>query len=589
MRSYNQIWALWMLPVIVLTAAAAPSLHASAANDETGIWYGELDAGPRLFRFIIETHSPSESEGTITATLTSLDEGNAKFTLDDCLVDNTSMMFKLKATRAIYEGTLDASLQSVKGKWKQQGAVLDLEFRKVDTIPVDKPKETWVGTLKAGVQNLDLQLRGYETNAAGMSFYLDSLNQKAGGFKAKVAIEKDEFRIDVPALQATFSGLIDETGKEIVGKWKQGVSFDLVFKRMEQVAPPGSGNRKRPQHPVAPFPYDSRDVVFRNETEGIELAGTLTIPREARPHPLAILISGSGPQDRDETILEHKPFWVIADHLTRQGIAVLRYDDRGVGKSKGVFDKATTADFANDAKSAVEFAKTLTEIDSQRIGLIGHSEGGLIAPMVAATDPGVAWIILMAGPGVNGEEILYSQGQLMIAAEGGSLEAQKNQLSLQKATFRALNDRGRSETKTDDIVKSIVDELLKEQIEVPEQVKAGLEQSVRANWIEMNKPWFKYFALHEPGPLLKKVRCSVLAINGALDMQVDPKLNLTKIAEHLKTGGNTRFVTRELAGLNHMFQTCKSGGISEYEAIEESIAPLALTEMSDWIQSLRGK
>jgi len=246
MRSYNQIWALWMLPVIVLTAAAAPSLHASAANDETGIWYGELDAGPRLFRFIIETHSPSESEGTITATLTSLDEGNAKFTLDDCLVDNTSMMFKLKATRAIYEGTLDASLQSVKGKWKQ------------------------------------------------------------------------------------------------------GVSFDLVFKRMEQVAPPGSGNRKRPQHPVAPFPYDSRDVVFRNETEGIELAGTLTIPREARPHPLAILISGSGPQDRDETILEHKPFWVIADHLTRQGIAVLRYDDRGVGKSKGVFDKATTADFASD-------------------------------------------------------------------------------------------------------------------------------------------------------------------------------------------------------------------------------------------------
>lgn len=379
------------------------------------------------------------------------------------------------------------------------------------------------------------------------------------------------------------------------------------MKKIEQPKSSDLTPPKRPQTPQPPFPYDAEEVVFENSAAEIKLSGTLTLPHSANDKqrfPVAVLVSGSGPQDRDESLYGHKPFWVLADHLSRNGVAVLRYDERGVGKSSGKFDSATTADFAQDAACAVDFLKKHSRIDPKKIGLIGHSEGGLVAPLVASQDAQVAWIVLMAGPGVNGEQIMYSQGRLMILAAGGDeTTAQRNRL-IQEVAFSAAKELKPSEISGEipsEIPSATLDTLAEQVLESAKKlegseqeigdaekqaaIKKLLVETIRANLEAMNTPWFSFFKAHEPGPVLERVRCPVLAINGEKDTQVDPKLNLPKIAESLKAGGNQNVTTMELASLNHLFQTAQRGALSEYETIEETIAPLALKSISDWLKS----
>ena len=398
-------------------------------------------------------------------------------------------------------------------------------------------------------------------------------------------------------MKAKYTGERNEDATEITGKWTQGIPLDLRLTKVKSVAPSIRVAPKRPQTPQPPFPYEIAEVTIKNEEDGNILAGTLTRPKTGGPFPLAILISGSGPQDRDESLLDHKPFWVLADHLSRHGVAVLRFDDRGVGKSTGTFASATTEDFARDVRSAIAFAKTIESIDSSRIGLIGHSEGGLVATLVSAGNADIAWIVLMASPGVNGEDILYSQGQLIIAAEGGNEEARKRQRLLQEHVFAKARELKPSD-EVDPFVTDVVDKIIAaskgvdfkgepEKNESDETARNGrivLTEMVRANLNAMNDPWFRFFARYEPGPDLQKIKCPVLAINGEKDVQVDPKLNLPKIESYLKAGGNTNFAIKQLPGLNHLFQTCKTGGVSEYQYIEETISPLALESISEWLK-----
>ncbi len=570
----------------------------SSTEPTPEIWYGEMDAGPRVFRFVIRT-KVSET-GSVEAKLMSLDEGGAVFVLDNVVIDKSNLDFGLKATGAKYDSQVSEDGSKATGKWSQGGANIDLNFDKRKAPPDDKPQDIWQGTLNAGFQKLEMQVRVYPGKDGKVKAFVDSLSQNAGGFKADIATEGNKVTIDSPALRAKYTGEKNEDGSLITGKWSQGVPLALNLKRVDKVAEPSRPAPKRPQTPKAPFPYDIEEVTFRNESDGTVLAGTLTQPKTGGPFPVAILISGSGPQDRDETILDHKPFWVIADHLTRNGIAVLRFDDRGVGKSTGKFEKSTTQDFAGDVTSAINFLKTAKSVDPKQIGLIGHSEGGLVATIVSGGNPQVAWIVLMASPGVNGEEILYSQGQLIIAAEGGNEDAMKRQRLLQERVFA----KAKSIETTDNIdpfVTSIVDEIIASAKELetkpeaetdPEKAKANEEASrkilaelVRANLKAMNDPWFRFFATYEPGPDLQKIKCPVLAINGEKDVQVDPKLNLPKIESALKAGGNKDVTVVSLAGLNHLFQTSKTGGISEYQSIEETVAPTALKAMTDWIKS----
>jgi len=357
----------------------------------------------------------------------------------------------------------------------------------------------------------------------------------------------------------------------IKGDWKKNrIGIPITLKKSAK-----KPELLRPQTPVPPFPYPDEEVEYTNPESGLKLAGTLTIPKNAKACPAVLLISGSGAQDRDETIFEHKPFAVIADYFTRNGIATLRMDDRGVGGSEGDIARSTSEDFAGDALAGVEFLKSRKEIDPQKIGLIGHSEGGLIAPIAAIRSDEVAFIVMMAGPGMVGEQILYEQNDLALKAAGmPDYAIQQNRL-VQKNIF--------------DVVKNEPDSA-----KVVEQLRMKLSQGMYAGMNEqmqkaiddkiagVTSPWFRYFLTYDPKPTLAKVKCPVLAINGRKDVQV-PVSNLKAIYYAVQSGGNSQVDTISFKNHNHLFQQCESGAVGEYSQIEETIDPVVLETMKDWI------
>ena len=320
----------------------------------------------------------------------------------------------------------------------------------------------------------------------------------------------------------------------------------------------------------------------------MKLAGTLTLPDGPGPFPAVVLVTGSGPQDRDESLLGHKPFLILADALSRHGIAVLRADDRGVGKSTGKFATSTTEDFADDAQGGVEFLKGRAEVDRKAIGLVGHSEGGIIGPVVAARVPDdVAFLVLLAGTGVPGDVILKTQGVDMLKAAG----ADDKTIALQRKALDAilpiiLNEKD-SKILAEKI-KGVLDPIIDE---FPEDERKALREAVpiEATVARLDTPWMRHFLAYDPRPTLAKVKCPVLALNGELDRQVACKANLDAIAEAVKSGGNNRVTTWSFPKLNHLFQTSQTGSISEYGRIEETMAPEVLQAVGDWIAGLSSK
>lgn len=378
---------------------------------------------------------------------------------------------------------------------------------------------------------------------------------------------------------ATAMGTMDQMGS------KFAVVMERIVEGKESTITP-----KRPQLPKPPFPYISRDVEFVNDISTFKLAGTLTIPPNAGPHPAAILITGSGQQDRDETLFDHKLFMVIADHLTRQGIAVLRLDDRGVGGSTGDPTTCTTQDFATDIAAALAFLKKEPEIDPLRIGLIGHSEGGVIAPLVAVTHPqDVRYIVMLAGTGVSGREISIRQGELMSRAAGmpeAAIEQQKTLLP----KILDLIEADASDTDIAAAIRAMGVEQARAAGMDPESAegKAAIDTVVQQQTGMLASKWMRWFIRYDPRPTLKLVACPVLALNGSLDTQVPADINLPEIEKALKEGGNTDVTVVTLPGLNHLFQTAKSGALDEYARIEETFAPVALDAMTRWIRRRMG-
>jgi pimeloyl-ACP methyl ester carboxylesterase len=318
------------------------------------------------------------------------------------------------------------------------------------------------------------------------------------------------------------------------------------------------------------------EVSYENTKARIKLAGTLTLPEKAENFPAVILISGSGAQDRDETIFEHKPFWVIADYLTRNGIAVLRVDDRGVGGSEGDTGNATSKDFAGDVMAGIKFLKTRKEIDPSKIGLIGHSEGGIIAPIAANKINEVAFVVLLAGPGIPGEQILYEQGRLIGLASGMTEEQVVQNQKNQEAIFNIIKTEKDSAVRLDRLQRTFTGGMYPM---MNEDQKTAVDQQVAA----VNSPWFHYFLTYDPRPALTKLKCPVLALIGEKDLQVPPKSNLPAIEKSLTDGGNKNFKTLELPNLNHLFQNCETGAVSEYGQIEETISPEVLEIVLTWI------
>ena len=327
--------------------------------------------------------------------------------------------------------------------------------------------------------------------------------------------------------------------------------------------------------------YYSEDVTFANEKENFTLAGTLTLPRKEGKFPAVVLISGSGLQNRNEEIMGHKPFLIIADYLTRQGIAVLRYDDRNFGASQGDASQATTENFADDAEAAVKYLQSRNEIEKTQIGLIGHSEGGIIAPMIAAKSDDIAFIVMLAGPGIDGKELLILQNELTSKAMGMADSMVEKSVAVNKKIYETIYniDDAREREKQ-------ITECLTQYLEtIPNAMKGGqTDEAIISTTIkQVNSGWITYFIRYNPAPALEKVKCPVLAINGSKDIQVPAKVNLDAINDALTKGGNKNFTVKEFDGLNHLFQECNTGSPMEYAVIKQTFSPVVLAEISEWI------
>ena len=445
----------------------------------------------------------------------------------------------------------------------------------VQSTPADSFEDLWSGAPEIGEQAVPPIVFRIIRNLDGrFNAYLESPDGLRRIRASRVTSTNDTLRLDVDEIGGVFEGRLTADNQMIEGKWTQaGRSFPLVIKRTGE-----QPRLNRPQEPREPYPYDVEEIVCENKEAGVKLAGTLTLPRAKGPFPAVRLIGGSGSLNRDDECFGHRTFLVLADYLTRRGLAVLRLDKRGVWKSGGQYENATTEDFANDALASVAYLKSRREIDAGRIGLIGHSEGAMIAPILAAESPDIAFIVMIAGPGVPLDEAMVTQNCLYAEADGAGGDKVAFLRDWYKRFYAVAIDEKDDATATEKIRK-----MYAELTEPQRQMLGWSEAKLNSEIEEVLSPWHRYLLAFDPNAFLTKVKCPVLAVVGQEDLQVAPAENLSGIAEALKAGGNRNYVVKELPGLNHLLQTAETGAESEYARIEETIAPIALKTIDDWI------
>jgi len=553
-----------------------PPLPHSPATLE-GNWSGSLQAGDAVLHLVL--HVSKSEDGSFKATIDSLDQGVYGIEATAFTQTGTDLRFSVSSVAASYEGKTSADHSSIQGVWSQGNVGLPLSFhRQAAGAGARRPGDAiasaegvWQAALEANGLRLRFQLHVSHDDQKQLVAALDSPDQGISGLPAvKVSQKLTVFHFEIPVVEGVYEGTLNDTKSVIAGTWTQGgITRNLKFQRSDRLL-----DLVRPQNPVKPYPYREEEVTFANSKAQVSVAGTLTLPSGSGPFPAAILIAGSGPQDRDETIAGHRPFLVLADYLTRKGIAVLRYDKRGVGKSTGNYDQATTEDFASDATAALAELKSRKEINATKIGLIGHSEGGLIAPIIASRSSDVAWVVLLAAPGLKGEDVMLLQSELILKAAGFDEDRIAKARDFNKQSYalaRNEKDPEALEAKLTDLIDS-----------------TGMSTTLPPTTLKpqarmMTSPWFRFFLNYDPVPALRKTQCPVLALNGDKDLQIASKENLPQVQKALQEGGNKDFQTKELPGLNHLFQHAPNGSPTEYGGIEETFAPEALNSISDWI------
>jgi len=416
----------------------------------------------------------------------------------------------------------------------------------------------------------------------------DSPDQNASNLSiSEFEVTSDSLKAYSKVIGGGFSGKFSNDRTQINGNWKQGtVNAPLTLIRITSVASPPV----RPQTPKAPFPYRVENVEYSNTDQSVHFGGTLTLPESDKPVPVVLLISGSGQQDRDETIFNHKPFAVLADYLTRNGIAVLRVDDRGVGQTTGDVKNATSADFAKDVLAGIAFLKGRKEVDVKKIGLIGHSEGGMIAPLAVNQSEDIAFMVSMAGLGVKGVDLLKKQNSDILKTSDLPPDHYKALIGLYFRLFDIVKaqDINKPLGLKDEFDKwkrsqssSIIDSM---------KLNAGQpgEQMIQSFIAAIDIPWMRYFIKYDPAPVLGKIKIPVLAINGSKDIQVSASENLAGFEKYLKAAGNNKSKVMEFPGLNHLFQRAKTGYLDEYAKIDETISPAVLEVIAAWIKAQAG-
>ena len=558
-----------------LTAGLSMALaaHAASAQTAAGDWLGDLAVTPAVtLRVAIHIHK--DAAGLQTGSFDSLDQGIYDLPLADVSAAGASLAFTVPKLHARFTGKWDAAGHGWSGEWAQGGRSLALTLApgKTPAAPIVAGLDgDWDGalTVSAGIK-LRLALH-IETGAHGTLARLNSIDQQSVMAISSLSRTGEKVRIEPKLIGAVYEANLDAKGQTLTGTWTQGgMPLPLVLTR--RAAGQAEATLRRPQTPVKPYPYHEEEVTFEDAAGHAKLAGTLTVPQGAGPFPAVVLVSGSGPNTRNEPIMSHQLFLVLADHLTRHGIAVLRYDKRGTGASTGDYAKATTQDFANDADAAAIYLRGRKEVDPAKVGLIGHSEGGLIVPMVAVADPKVDFIVMMAGPGVDGEKVLSEQGRLISKAMGLSDE--------KVAKSSALRDQLIAIVRTEPD-PALAAAKMRAVLLAPAKAQGMSDAAIDSQIAALNTDWFRYFFNYDPAPTLRKVRCPVLAMIGSKDLQVPPDQNLPALRAAL--AGNPGAEVDELPSLNHLFQTAKTGAVGEYGEIEETMAPLALDTMTGWI------
>ena len=432
----------------------------------------------------------------------------------------------------------------------------------------------WHGKLSLPTGSLTIVFHISQTEQDVYVTTLDSPDQGANGIKTQTTSFNDStLIIQIPVIHASYKGKLN-SDNTINGTFTQGMPLPLNLVKGEASRP------KRPQEPQPPFPYRSEEVTVRNERDGINLAGTLTLPEKGTKFPAVVMVTGSGAQNRDEEIMGHKPFFVIADYLTRNGIAVLRCDDRGTAASQGTHATATNEDFATDTEAMVNYLRSRKEINAKKIGIIGHSAGGIIAFIVAKKDLSIAFVVSLAGAGVRGDSLMLKQVELISKSQGmpdavwqGMKPSIRNRYAILQQTDKT----------PEELQKELYADVTKTMS--PEQLKdLNTIQQISAQISSMTSPWYLHFMRYDPAQDLKKLKCPVLALNGEKDIQVDAAMNLAAIQERITGNGNKNVTVKAYPNLNHLFQTCEKGTLAEYGQLEETINPEVLKDIIEWIR-----
>jgi pimeloyl-ACP methyl ester carboxylesterase len=564
---------------VLLAAFATGRATAQEAPDIVGTWSGAIALPTGDLRLVL--YVERGTDGALEAQIESFDQnpGN-KAEVTAIAVADGKLDFAVAPINARYQGTWDAAAQAWKGMLNQ-GQAMPLDFAR--GAPPSSPvvaglDGVWVGAIERNGVKLRQVLNIRTVEGRGTFALYSSPDQLANGLPVS-DLRRDGQAVSLATARgvAKFAGTLSDDGSELTGTWtvpnQPDAMTTFVRATEEQIA--ARRNPARPQTPKEPFPYRAEEVAFDNPAfADVHLAGTLTLPEGQGPFPAAIMITGSGAQDRDETLLGHKPFAVIADHLTRHGIAVLRFDDRGVGQSSGNYAAATSADLATDANAAFAYLATRPDIRRDAIGMIGHSEGGMIGPIAMAANDKVAFFVSLAGPGTDLEQLMLSQRRLLTTQMGVSQAEIDRQEPIMAALFKAIR-----EADTPEAGYAAAMAVMTPEAKVALGMTAEMDGALVVR--QVSGPWYQYFLKYDPAPNWSRMRVPLLALNGSLDLQVPAGANLAAIRAATSNDPDVTIV--ELPGLNHLFQHATTGSVGEYQDIEETFSPEALDLMSDWI------
>ncbi|MCB1057512.1 MAG: alpha/beta fold hydrolase [Acidobacteria bacterium] len=582
---------------VVLLGLGLPRVAGAApAVDASGRWEGaiELPQNQQLQVFVSLEHGD-----TWTGSIDIPAQGAKALPLGNVVIEPPRVHFQIAGVPGAptFDGRLSEDGSMIAGPFTQSGQKLHFSLRRSTAspeLPAGKPVPAapvqgipgeglvgdWFGALDLGQIQLRLSLEVESRQDGGLAATFTSIDQGMTSFAAdKASLEDRAVKVSVEKIGASFEGTLNADGSAIDGTWSQGGrSMPLTFTRTS--AP---FELKRPQNPAPPFPYTSRDVSFRNQGAGIDLAGTVIRPAGEGPFPAVVFVTGSGAQDRDEALMGHRPFLVIADALARHGIASLRYDDRGAGKSGGDHMGSTVADFASDAVAAVDFLAQQPDIDPQAIGILGHSEGGLTGPWAATLDDKIHFLVLLAPPGEPLDQLLQRQGADLLRLNGvDEALIAKAQAEQAKGLALILDDS----LSTDELTEKLRARIESERGTFTDEERAqlGLNEAAAEQSLQVGtSPWFRSLLRQDPAKYFEKTEIPVLALFGGKDVQVSPEVNARLVRAALEKAGNRDFEIQVLPGLNHLFQHATTGAVAEYGTIEETISPEALAIIDTWI------